>query len=167
MTLTTDIEVDDQWRERLLKRGESVPSGGFAKWIRAGAGIREAYYLYRCEDELWLTRGTAPEKECAQSKAKIERYAVYVPLFHALWDELFGLDGKTPAEQQAGLASVESRPPKACGCLAHWNAYKADNPPVYGDGWFAWLVSAKNAIRERQGKPTMTVEEVRASRAGG
>lgn len=48
-----------------------------------------------------------------------------------------------------------------CKCNEFWANWSRLNPPVYGDGYFAWTVKAHNAVNYKLGKPTYTVEEAR------
>lgn len=84
----------------------------------------------------------------------------------ALWREIHTRE----APDAAWFATIATRLP--CGsCKADWLAYVATNPPDFGAGWFAWTVSAHNAVNARLNdaavngmvdRPIMTEAEARA-----
>ena len=48
-----------------------------------------------------------------------------------------------------------------CSCKEHWRNIVRQNPPKFGDEYFAWTTLVHNKINEKIGKPTYTVEEAR------
>ncbi len=80
----------------------------------------------------------------------------------AMWAQLH----TEAAADQAWLNAFVARLP--CGsCRTHFRLVLANDPPVFDDGWFAATVRWHNAVNERLGKPTPTVEEARAIWFGG
>jgi hypothetical protein len=50
-----------------------------------------------------------------------------------------------------------------CGdCRRRWQKIVAVNPPVYGDGWFAWTVMVHNLVNAEIGKPQMSLADAAA-----
>ena len=48
-----------------------------------------------------------------------------------------------------------------CSCREHWKLIIKQNPPKFGDQYFAWTVLCHNEINKKLGKPVYSVEEAR------
>ena len=82
-----------------------------------------------------------------------------------LWKELHerALNFKG-TDDRLFLANFAKRIPrytKGCSCKEHWRNIVRQNPPKFGDEYFAWSVTCHNEVNKRLGKPTYTVEEAR------
>jgi hypothetical protein len=55
---------------------------------------------------------------------------------------------------------ISGLPFDGCPCEHHLREYISQNPPDYGN-FFAWGVGLHNAVNDRIGKPTITVEDAR------
>lgn len=158
MTIAFDVpeipsEIRETW-ESVLPKIAAAWSVGRTGNVMLGAAT---YYLQRTgADSLRLT---ANKESLTVAPAKEETLAA---LYAELWGALFGARDASPWEQARILAHVERDLPQQCGCSWSWNEWKRQHHPKFGVDFFQWLVDAKNDVRRRQRKSTMTLEEVRA-----
>lgn len=156
MTITFDAPVDPatkaRWEAALPKHAEKWPVG------KVGGVMlnHQTYYLQRTGLE--TLRLTVDKESLTTAPDTNDPLAA---LYHDLWAILFNARDKTPEEQQRALAEVEARLPQQC-CLNGHREWMRRNPPVFGEGFFAFCVAMKNDVRRRQGKSEMTVDEARA-----
>lgn len=47
-------------------------------------------------------------------------------------------------------------------CVEHFDQYIRQNPPSFGDGWFAWTVLFHNNVNYRIGKPILMMSQAKA-----
>jgi hypothetical protein len=81
-----------------------------------------------------------------------------------LWKELHLRALTTMTEDKAYIVSFARRIPRyttGCKCKEFWNLWVRQNPPTYGDDYFAWTVRAHNEVNKKLGKKEYTVEEAR------